>query len=362
MTLLGNRLGMRGGPGGAYGDAYDGDAYGDDAYDDMAGIAAETQPESVRSRSQSVRSPSESVPSSRSARSVWARVRAYTALTKPRVIELLLITTLPVMFLAAGGLPPLGTVLATLAFGTMSAGSANAINCYIDRDIDAKMRRTRRRPLARAQVTPAAALTFGIVLAVVSTAGFALAVGMLAAALSAAAILYYVFIYSLLLKRRTAQNVVWGGVAGCMPVLIGWVAITGSLAWPPFVLFGVVFLWTPPHTWTLAMRYREDYAVAKVPMLPVVATERRVIAESLAYSWATVLCSLALWPVAGMGPLYGVVAVALGGALLTEVHRLRGRARSGLTGVRLRPMRFFHLSNTYLALLFVAVAIDPLLR
>jgi heme o synthase len=211
-------------------------------------------------------------------------------------------------------------------------------------------------------VAPVEALTFGIVLAAASTAGFVLAVNALAAALSAAAILYYVFVYSLLLKRRTAQNVVWGGIAGCMPVLIGWAAITGSLAWPPFVLFGVVFLWTPPHTWTLAMRYREDYAVAKVPMLPVVATERRVIAESLAYSWATVLCSLALWPVAGMGLVYGVVAVVLGGLLLTEVHRLRGRASSGLTGVRLRPMRFFHLSNTYLALLFVAVAIDPLLR
>jgi protoheme IX farnesyltransferase len=348
VTVLGNRPGPRGGPGGRYGDFGGGPA---------AAPPDPTRPEPVRS-----------VPSFRALsafsalRTVGARVRAYTALTKPRVIELLLITTLPVMFLAAGGLPPLGTALATLAFGTMSAGSANAINCYIDRDIDAKMRRTRRRPLARAQVTPVEALTFGIVLAALSTTGFALAVGALAAALSAAAILYYVFIYSLLLKRRTAQNVVWGGVAGCMPVLIGWAAITGSLAWPPFVLFGVVFLWTPPHTWTLAMRYREDYAVAKVPMLPVVATERRVIAESLVYTWATVLCSLALWPVAGMGPLYGVVAVALGGALLAEVHRLWRRARSGLTGVGLRPMRFFHLSNTYLALLFVAVAIDPLLR
>ncbi|HEX6471553.1 MAG TPA: heme o synthase [Streptosporangiaceae bacterium] len=297
-----------------------------------------------------------------SVRTVGATVRAFVALTKPRVIELLLITTLPVMFLAARGLPPLGTVLATLAFGTMSAGSANAINCYIDRDIDAKMRRTRRRPLARAQVTPRAALTFGIVLAVISTAGFALTVNLLAAGLSAAAILYYVVGYSLLLKRRTAQNVVWGGIAGCMPVLIGWAAITGSLAWPPVVLFGVVFLWTPPHTWTLAMRYREDYAVAKVPMLPVVATERRVVLESLLYSWATVLCSLALWPVAGMGAWYGGVAGVLGAVLLAEVHRLYARVKAGVTGVRLRPMRFFHLSNTYLALLFVAVAIDPLLR
>nr|WP_233510251.1 heme o synthase [Actinomadura craniellae] len=291
-----------------------------------------------------------------------ALLRAYVALTKPRVIELLLITTLPVMFLAAGGLPPLGTSLLTLLFGTLSAGAANAINCYIDRDIDAKMRRTRRRPLARAQVTPVEALTFGITLAVLSTVGFALTVNLLSAALSTGAILFYIFVYSLLLKRRTSQNVVWGGIAGCMPVLIGWTAVTGELAWTPFVLFGVVFLWTPPHTWTLAMRYREDYAVAKVPMLPVVATERRVVTESLAYTWATVLCSLLLWPVAGMGPLYGAAALVLGGVLLAEGHRLLHRARSGVSGLMLRPMRFFHLSNVYLALLFTAVAVDPLLR
>jgi protoheme IX farnesyltransferase len=286
-------------------------------------------------------------------------VRAYVALTKPRVIELLLITTLPVMFLAAKGVPPLGKALATLLFGTLSAGAANAINCYIDRDIDAKMRRTRRRPLARAQVSPRSALTFGIVLASLSTVGFLLTVNTLAAALSATAILYYVFVYSLLLKRRTSQNVVWGGIAGCMPVLIGWAAVTGSLALPPFLLFTVVFLWTPPHTWTLAMRYREDYAVAGVPMLPVVASEHRVILESLVYTWATVLCSLALWPVAGMSPFYGAVAVLLGVVILTEVHRLLARAKRGATGVTLRPMRFFHLSNVYMALLFSAVAVDP---
>ncbi|MBA9006162.1 protoheme IX farnesyltransferase [Actinomadura cellulosilytica] len=301
------------------------------------------------------------VPAHAARRPFGALLRAYVALTKPRVIELLLITTLPAMFLAAGGLPPLGTVLATLAFGTMSAGAANAINCYIDRDIDAKMRRTRRRPLARAQVTPTEALTFGIVLAAASTAGFALTVNAAAAALSAGAIAYYVFVYSLLLKRRTSQNVVWGGIAGCMPVLIGWAAVTGSLAWTPFVLFMVVFLWTPPHTWTLAMRYREDYAVAKVPMLPVVATERRVVLESLAYTWATVLCSLALWPVAQMSVVYGAVAVVLGAVLLAEGHRLLRGVRAGLAGVKLRPMRFFHLSNAYLALLFAAVAFDPLL-
>jgi protoheme IX farnesyltransferase len=291
-----------------------------------------------------------------------ALVRAYVALTKPRVIELLLITTLPVMFLAARGLPPLGTALATMAFGTLSAGAANAINCYIDRDIDAKMRRTRRRPLARAQVTPRAALVFGVTLAVLSTAGFLLTVNVLAAALSAFAILFYVFVYSLLLKRRTSQNVVWGGIAGCMPVLIGWAAITGGLAWTPFVLFGVVFLWTPPHTWTLAMRYREDYRIARVPMLPVVATERRVIVESLLYTWATVLCSLALWPVAGMSVVYGAVAVVLGAVLLAAAHRLLSNVQAGVTGIALRPMRFFHLSNVYLALLFATVAIDPLFR
>ncbi|WP_289008556.1 heme o synthase [uncultured Thermomonospora sp.] len=294
-------------------------------------------------------------------RSLGALVGAYVALTKPRVIELLLITTLPAMFLAAGGLPPVGTALATLAFGTMSAGAANAINCFIDRDIDAKMRRTRRRPLARAQVSPAGALTFGIVLAIASTAGFVLAVNALAAALAAGAIVYYVFVYSLLLKRRTAQNVVWGGIAGCMPVLIGWAAVTESLAAAPFVLFMVVFWWTPPHTWTLAMRYREDYAVAGVPMLPVVAGERRVVIESLLYTWATVIFSLLLWPVAGMSVAYGAVAAVLGGVFLAEGHRLLRDVRAGVSGVKLRPMRFFHLSNVYLALLFTAVALDPLL-
>ena len=301
-------------------------------------------------------------PAAGARRTVGASVRAYVALTKPRVIELLLITTIPVMFLAAGGVPPLSTVLLTLAFGTMSAGSANAINCYIDRDIDAKMRRTRRRPLARHQVTPARALIFGVALAVLSTAGFLLAVDPVAAAGSLFAILFYVFVYSLLLKRRTPQNVVWGGIAGCMPVLIGWAAITGSVAWTPFALFMVVFLWTPPHTWTLAMRYREDYAVAKVPMLPVVASERRVVTESLAYTYATVAASLVLWPVAGMSPVYGAVAVVLGLVFLAEGHRLLKAVRAGVTGVHLRPMRFFHLSNVYLALLFTAVAVDPLLH
>ncbi|MDX6740560.1 heme o synthase [Actinocorallia sp. A-T 12471] len=291
-----------------------------------------------------------------------AKVRAYIALTKPRVIELLLITTVPAMFLAAKGVPDLGLVLVTLVWGTMSAGSANAINCFIDRDIDAKMRRTRRRPLARHQVSPRSALVFGVALGVLSTVGFALTVNVLAAALSVFAILYYVFVYSLVLKRRTKQNIVWGGIAGCMPVLIGWGAVTGSLALTPFLLFGVVFLWTPPHTWTLAMRYKEDYAAAGVPMLPVVATDKRVVVECVIYTWATVACSLALWPAAGLTAIYGAVAVVLGLIFVVEAHRLLIRVNKGLTGALLRPMRFFHLSNTYLALLFTAVAIDFLFQ
>ncbi|GGK84600.1 protoheme IX farnesyltransferase [Sphaerisporangium melleum] len=294
-------------------------------------------------------------------RSMPATVRAYVALTKPRIIELLLITTIPVMFLAAHGFPPLWTAVAVLVFGTLSAGSANVLNCYIDRDIDARMRRTRRRPLAMAEVAPRNALVFGVVLGVLSTLGLGLSVNWVAAGLSLAAILFYVFVYSMLLKRRTSQNVVWGGIAGCMPVLIGWAGITGRVDWAPVVLFGVVFFWTPPHTWTLAMRYREDYAAAKVPMLPVVAGERRVVRESVAYTWATVLCSLLLWPVAGTTPFYAAVAAALGAVCLWEVYRLLGRLNAGKTGVALRPMRFFHWSNAYLALLFLAVAVDSLL-
>ncbi|GII32057.1 heme o synthase [Planotetraspora mira] len=293
-------------------------------------------------------------------RTLGAVIKAYVALTKPRIIELLLITTLPVMFLAARGLPPLWTATATMIFGTLSAGSANVLNCYIDRDIDKTMRRTRRRPLAKADVTPQGALVFGIVLGVLSTLGLGLTVNWVAAGLSLAAILFYVFVYSMILKRRTSQNIVWGGIAGCMPVLIGWAGITGGLSWAPLVLFGVVFFWTPPHTWTLAMRYREDYAAAHVPMLPVVATERQVVRQTIAYTWATVLCSLLLWPVAKTTLIYPAVALVLGAGCLWEVYRLLGRLNAGKTGVDLRPMRFFHWSNVYLALLFLAVAVDAL--
>lgn len=289
-------------------------------------------------------------------------LHAYVALTKPRIIELLLVTTVPVMFLAAGGAPPLWPVVATLVGGTLAAGSANTLNCVIDRDIDEAMRRTRRRPLPTHSVAPAAALVFGLVLGAVATVWLGVTVNWLSASLALAANLFYVVVYSLVLKRRTAQNIVWGGAAGCFPALIGWTAVTGSLAWTPVVLFLVVFFWTPPHFWALALRYRDDYAAAKVPMLPVVATERAVTTQIMAYSWVMVALSLLLWPVAGTGWVYLAAAAVLGSAFLVEAYRLYGLARRGVSGVALRPMRLFHWSNTYLALLFVAVALDAVLR
>lgn len=294
-------------------------------------------------------------------RTVGATVRAYVSLTKPRIIELLLVTTLPTMVLAEGGLPPAGLALATLVGGTLAAGSANSLNCYLDRDIDAIMHRTERRPLATAAVTPRAALRFGIALGVGAVAWMLLLVNVLAAALSLAAILFYVFVYTLGLKRRTPSNIVWGGAAGCMPVLIGWAAVTGTLGPAPFVLFAVVFLWTPPHYWPLAMRFRADYAAAGVPMLPVVAEVAVVARRVVGYSWAMVIASLALWPVAGTGLLYPIVAAVAGAAFLLEAHRLSRRASAGVPAASLKPLRLFHGSITYLTVLFLAVAADPLL-
>jgi protoheme IX farnesyltransferase len=295
-----------------------------------------------------------------------AVLRAYVALTKPRIVELLLVTTVPAMVLAARGLPPPGLVLATLVGGSLAAGSANALNCYLDRDIDAVMRRTVARPLARHAVSPASALVFGVVLGVVAIATMAAFTGWLPALLTVFAILFYVLVYTLVLKRRTAQNIVWGGAAGCMPVLIGWAAVTGSLAWPPVVLFGVVFFWTPPHFWALAMRFREDYARAGVPMLPVVATPTVVARRIVGYTWLTVATSLLLWPLATSW-VYGAVAVGAGAWFLTAAHRLLGQVRSadrepGRPGVEPQAVRLFQLSNSYLALLFVAVAVDALVR
>ncbi|MGO1973908.1 MAG: heme o synthase [Propionibacteriaceae bacterium] len=294
-----------------------------------------------------------------------ARVRdvvsAYIALTKPRIIELLLVTTAPAMFLAAGGVPPLTLVLATLVGGMLAAASANVFNCILDRDIDEVMRRTRRRPLPRHSVGTAQATVFAAVLGIAATLWLGFLVNWLSALLALGANAFYVFVYTMWLKRRTSQNIVWGGIAGCFPPLIGWTAVTGSVALAPFILFAIVFFWTPPHTWALAMRYREDYAAAGVPMLPVVKSPVAVAARILIYSAVTVLVSLALWPAAGTGWLYPLVAAVTGAALLWESVQLLQRARRGLVDAQLKPMRLFHWSNSYLALVFVAAAADPLI-
>lgn len=288
-------------------------------------------------------------------------VAAYVGLTKPRVIELLLLTTVPVMFFAARGVPELGLVVATVVGGTLSAGSASAYNCVYDRDIDEQMRRTRRRAIPRHVVSPGAALVFATVLAVLSTVVLAVWVNWLSAGLALLANAFYVLVYTIFLKRRTAQNIVWGGIAGCFPALIGWTAVTGRLAWEPVILFLVVFFWTPPHTWALALRYREDYRNVDVPMLPVVKPAAAVGRQVVAYSWVMVATSLLLWPVADTGVFYPVAAVVLGAVFLVEAHRMWARARRSDALVDIRPMRLFHHSNLYLSLLFVAVALDPLL-
>ena len=288
-------------------------------------------------------------------------VAAYVGLTKPRVIELLLLTTVPVMFYAARGVPDLGLVVATVLGGTFSAGSASVFNCVYDRDIDEQMRRTRRRALPRHIVSPRAALLFGFVLAVLSTVILYAWVNPLSALLAVAANAFYVFGYTMLLKRRTTQNIVWGGIAGCFPALIGWTAVTGSLSWVPVVLFLVVFFWTPPHTWALALRYREDYANVDVPMLPVVKPAAEVGKQVVAYSWVMVATSLALWPIADTSLFYPVAASVLGAVFLLEAHRMWARTRGTEDLSVIQPMRLFHTSNLYLSLLFVAVAVDPLL-
>lgn len=282
---------------------------------------------------------------------------AYLALTKPRIVELLLVTTVPTMLLAAGGTPPLWLVAVVVLAGGLAAGAANALNCYLDRDIDEVMRRTSRRPLPAHAVSPPAALVFGASLAAVSVTLMAAFTNLLATALTLAAIVYYDLVYTLWLKRRTPQNTVWGGICGAAPVLIGWAAVTGSLAWPAWLLFAVVFLWQPPHFYALAITFRHDYARAGIPMLPVVAPLRRVSVESVIYSWLTVAASLVLWPL-GMTPFYGAVALVAGGLLVMEAHRLDRRVRRGEAA---RPMRLFHWSTSYLTVLFAAVALDALL-
>ena len=291
-------------------------------------------------------------------RSAFSVLRAYVALTKPRVIELLLVTTVPVMVLSERGLPSLWLVLATVFGGALSAGSANAYNMFIDRDIDMHMGRTSARPLVTGEVSGRAALVFATVLGALSVAWLWVFTTPLAALLSLGAILFYVFVYTLWLKRRSEQNIIWGGIAGCFPVLIGWSAVTGSLSLEALILFLVVFLWTPPHYWPLSMKYREDYARVDVPMLAVVREAPVVGLQVILYAWATVAASLLLIPVAPMGVLYAVVAVVAGGWFIVESHRLYQRS---LRGGELTPMRVFHSSISYLTLLFLAVGIDPLL-
>ena len=289
------------------------------------------------------------------------RLLGFVALTKPRIIELLLMTTVPTMMLAERGLPRLGLLAATLVGGTLAAASANALNCYIDRDIDMRMHRTSRRPLVTGVVSPPEALVFGVALGVVSVLWLAAVVNGLSALLAGLAIAFYVFVYTLGLKRRTSQNIVWGGAAGCMPVLIGWSAVTGSLSWAPWVLFAIIFLWTPPHYWPLSIKYRTDYAEVGVPMLPVVASPTAVGRQVVAYTWATVAATLLLVPVAGTGAVYAVAAVVLGAWFLLEAHGLLRRAKRVASADEVGAMRLFHTSISYLTLLFLALAVDAVL-
>lgn len=269
-------------------------------------------------------------------------------------------TTVPSMFLASHGWPRWPLVAWTLIGGTLAAGSANVFNSILDADIDAEMRRTRQRPMPQNSVNRSAAYALGVGMAAAAVLVLGMGANWLAAALAMLANAYYVFVYTLGLKRRTSQNIVWGGIAGCFPPLVGWVAVTGSFAWTPFVLFAIVFFWTPPHTWALAFRYKDDYAKAHIPMLPVVMPAPAVAVRILAYTVVTALVSMVLWPVAGTGLFFPLIA-GVGGLWMTgEALSLYRRARAGLTGTDLRPMRLFHLSNSYLAVVFIAAALDPL--
>ena len=281
---------------------------------------------------------------------------AYLALTKPRVIELLLVTAIPAMLLAhRGSVNPL-LILNTLIGGMLAAGGANTLNCVADADIDKMMKRTAQRPLARAAVPTGHALVFGLVLSVASFVWLWWTTNLLSGLLAVGTIAFYVFVYTLLLKRRTSQNVVWGGAAGCMPVMIAWSAVTGTIAWPALVMFAIIFFWTPPHTWALAMRYKDDYKAAGVPMLPAVATERQVTKQILIYTWLTVAATLALALAAGW--LYTAVAAVAGVWFLAMAHQLYAGVRRGEP---VKPLRLFLQSNNYLAVVFCALALDSAL-
>ncbi|MGI8872523.1 MAG: heme o synthase [Candidatus Limnocylindria bacterium] len=289
--------------------------------------------------------------------SVAGQLQAYVALTKPRIIELLLVTTVPTMVLAQGGLPSVWLMLAVVIGGALAAGGANAINQFVDRDIDDVMRRTRHRPLPRRAVGPRQALIFGVTLSVVAFAWLAVMVNLLSALLASSAIVFYVFVYTIWLKRTTPQNIVIGGAAGCVPVLVAWAAVTGTVGVPALVLFAIVFYWTPPHFWALALRYRGDYAAAGVPMLPVVRGELETARQILLYSVLLVIVSLLLFPAAGMGLIYLVAAIVLGALFLLNAVRLRLALGGGPAAIRL-----FRYSISYLTLLFGAVALDSIFR
>jgi heme o synthase len=281
---------------------------------------------------------------------------AYLALTKPRVIELLLVTAIPAMLLAdRGSVHPL-LILNTLIGGMLAAGGANTLNCVADADIDKLMKRTARRPLARAAVPTGNALVFGLALSAGSFVWLWWTTNLLSGLLAVGTIAFYVFVYTLLLKRRTSQNVVWGGAAGCMPVMIAWSAVTGTIGWPALAMFAIIFFWTPPHTWALAMRYKEDYIAAGVPMLPAIATERQVTRQILIYTWLTVAATLVLALAAGW--LYTAVAVVAGAWFLTMAHQLYAGVRRGEP---VKPLRLFLQSNNYLAVVFCALALDSAL-
>ncbi len=291
----------------------------------------------------------------------FPRLGGYIALTKPRIIELLLVTTLPTMVVAKHALPSIWLMLATLLGGALAAGGANAINMYVDRDIDKVMHRTRNRPLVTGTLTPKAALRFAVTLEVLAFAELWSAVNLLSAVLAVSATLFYVFVYTLWLKRRSKQNIVIGGAAGAVPVLVGWAAVTGSLSWPPIVLFAIIFIWTPPHFWALAVRYRDDYKAANVPMMPVVASLVRTTTEIVIYTVLLVATTFIFSAVAHMGIAYSVIAAVLGAIFLFMSIRLWHLARKErATGKE--AMRLFGYSITYLTALFVLMAGDVLVR
>jgi protoheme IX farnesyltransferase len=284
-----------------------------------------------------------------------SRLAAYVALTKPRIIELLLVTTVPAMVVAERGMPPAWLILATLVGGTLAAAGANATNMVIDRDIDKLMRRTSRRPLVTGEITPRNALIFAVALELAAAVWLSVIVNPLSAVLAVAATLFYVLVYTMWLKRTSTQNIVIGGAAGAVPVLVGWAAVTDRLAVAPFVMFAIIFAWTPPHFWALAIRYREDYAAAEVPMLPVVASFDETARKIVAYTVVLWAVSLAFWPLGHMGVIYLAAALALGGTFTGKAVQLARSHRPD------RAMRLFTFSITYITLLFAAMAVDQLL-